>query len=293
MSSGPRREPNQALDDLTLLHGLSRTLVKTGKPALLVSAMIHVAISGLYVDAVACGIESHAWREPELAALQKQLAEINLLPVVADSFRSERAHACRLLDTLRVEELMQQTRGLLFSGSDLRWWLMPGGWIDQNKAVVATLEQRTLECFDQTNNVVSPFKVQAAHFNQEETLRHVTPWNYIAAASVPYFSKAVETAARNQTWVDQARIACALERCRLANGKYPDTLAALVPQFLDKIPRDIINGKPMSFARTDEQNFKLYSIGWNEVDDGGITAHTGDGKEDRDYGDWLWQYPAQ
>jgi len=103
-------------------------------------------------------------------------------------------------------------------------------------------------------------------------------------AASAQFLQAVETAARNQTWVDQARIACALERCRLANGKYPDTLAALVPQFLDKIPRDIINGKPMSFARTDEQNFKLYSIGWNEW----MTAaspHTGDGKEDRDYGD--------
>ena len=65
-----------------------------------------------------------------------------------------------------------------------------------------------------------------------------------------------------------------------------------MPQFLDKIPHDIISGKPMSYTRTDEQNFKLYSIGWNEVDDGGITARTGDGKEDRDFGDWVWQYPA-
>ena len=66
-----------------------------------------------------------------------------------------------------------------------------------------------------------------------------------------------------------------------------------MPQFLEKIPHDIINGKPMSYARTDEQNFKLYSVGWNEADDGRITAHTGDGKEDRDFGDWVWHYPAQ
>jgi hypothetical protein len=46
--------------------------------------------------------------------------------------------------------------------------------------------------------------------------------------------------------VDQARIACALERYRLANGKYPAALADLIPRFLDKIPADVITGKPMS-----------------------------------------------
>ena len=285
--------PARALDDLTLLHGLNRTLVKTGKPALLVSAMIHVAISGLYADAVACGIESHSWREPELAALQKQLAEINLLPVVADSFRGERAQDCRLLDTLSVDGLLSQTGVKPNPATYFGWWFVPGGWIYQNKAVVATLEGKVMDSFDFTNNTISPYKSLTAGRAVEELHRHVTPWNYIAAISVPSFSKAVETTARNQTWVDQARIACALERFRLANGKYPDTLAALVPQFLEKIPHDIITGKPMSYARTDEQNFKLYSIGWNEVDDGGIIAHTGDGKEDRDYGDWVWHYPAQ
>lgn len=50
---------------------------------------------------------------------------------------------------------------------------------------------------------------------------------------------------------------------------------------------------PASVECVDKQNFKLYSIGWNEADDGGITAHTGDGKEDHEYGDWDWHYPTQ
>ncbi len=286
--------PDQALDDLTLLHGLNLTLVKPGNPQLLVGAMIHTAIAALYADAIACGIESHAWREPELAVLQKQLAEINLLSVVAGAFRHDRAGVCHLLDVSSVDELMRVARNNTnFIPADLGWWFVPGGWIYQNKAVIATLEGNVIASFDFTNQTVSPYKTLAAGRAAEENFRHVTPWNYIAAITVPNFSKATETMARNQTWVDQARIACALERFRIANGKYPATLAALVPQFLDKIPHDIIAGKPMTYVRKDEQNFNLYSIGWNEVDDGGITAHTGDGKEDRDFGDWVWHYPAQ
>ena len=255
--------------------------------------MIHTAITGLYADAVACGIESRSWREPELAALQRQLGEINLLPVVADSFRHERAGICQRLDASSLDELFRKTRNdTNFIASDLGWWFVPGGWVYQNKAVVATLEGDVIAGFDFTNHTVSPAKAMAASRATEAALSHVTPYNFIAAICFPNFTKAAETMARNQTWVDQALIVCALERFRLANGRYPDTLAALLPRFLEKIPPDIINGNPMIYARTGEQNFKLYSVGWNESDDGGITAHTSDGKEDRESGDWVWHYPA-
>jgi hypothetical protein len=126
-----------------------------------------------------------------------------------------------------------------------------------------------------------------------QIFRHVTPWNFIAAMCTPNFSKAAETMARNQTWADQAQIVCALERYRLANGKYPATLAALMPQFISAIPNDIVGGgKPMNYFCKDGENFRLYSVGWNEADDGGIIAHTTDGKEDRERGDWVWHYPA-
>jgi hypothetical protein len=286
-------QPDQALDDLMLLHRFNRTLVLSGKPGTLVTAMIHVAVTGLYVDAIACGVESHSWREPELAALQKQLDEIDLLPDVGGALRAERAGVCHLLDISSANEFMRATAGSSKQVSDLGWWFVPGGWIYQNKTVIATLEGKVLDSVDFTNNTVSPYKVVAAGHAAEDQLTRRTPWNFIAAMSVPNFTKATETMARNQMWVDQARIACALERHRLANGKYPDTLAVLVPGLVAKIPHDIINGKPMSYARIDEQDFHLYSVGWNEVDDGGITAHTSDGKEDRDFGDWVWHYPTQ
>ncbi len=94
--------------------------------------------------------------------------------------------------------------------------------------------------------------------------------------------KATSTTARNQTLVNEAFIACGLERYRLAHGQYPETLEALVPQFAEKLPHDIIGGQPLKYHRTANGRFVLYSIGWNEKDDGGVAR---DGTTEAD---WVW-----
>ena len=48
-----------------------------GRVTTLVATMIDSAITGLYVQTIAEGIRLHAWREPELAALQEQLKQID------------------------------------------------------------------------------------------------------------------------------------------------------------------------------------------------------------------------
>ena len=92
-----------------------------------------------------------------------------------------------------------------------------------------------------------------------------------------------------QTSIDEACIACALERYHLAHGAYPETLDALAPQYMQTIPCDIINGKPLHYRRTDDGKFLLYSVGWNEIDDGGQPSpRNGHGAVDYTAGDWVW-----
>jgi len=64
-------------------------------------------------------------------------------------------------------------------------------------------------------------------------------------------------------------VACALERYRLANGEYPETLDALQPRFIETLPHDVIGGQPLKYHPTDNGQFALYSVGWNGTDDGG------------------------
>jgi hypothetical protein len=93
---------------------------------------------------------------------------------------------------------------------------------------------------------------------------------------------------------NEALVVCALKRYLLAHGQYPETLDGLVPQYVQKLPHDIIGGQPLKYRRTDDGQFVLYSIGWNEKDDGGTVAWT-DPKPPRvnlDKGDWVWEYPV-
>jgi hypothetical protein len=108
----------------------------------------------------------------------------------------------------------------------------------------------------------------------------------LAWIGVPNFVKAEQVLARNQTLVNEAFIACGLERYRLAHGQYPETLDTLVPQFVEKLPHDIVGGQPLKYHRTADGQFVLYSVGWNEKDDGGVPSKTATD------GDWVWRPAA-
>jgi hypothetical protein len=96
--------------------------------------------------------------------------------------------------------------------------------------------------------------------------------------------------ALSQSGVQEVAVACALERYRLAHNRLPDTLNSLVPQFLASVPRDVIDGQLLRYRRTAADQFVLYSIGWNERDDGGQIAWKKDEprKQDIEAGDWVW-----
>jgi hypothetical protein len=134
--------------------------------------------------------------------------------------------------------------------------------------------------------VVANFEVAAEAFRP-------TPYNLFAGLLVPALDKVASKAALAQTYVNLARIAVALERHRLATGQFPDRLELLTPRFLAQIPHDVINGEPLKYNRTADGQFVLYSIGWNETDDGGTVGLNKGGNFAWNTGDWVWRYPAK
>lgn len=63
--------------------------------------------------------------------------------------------------------------------------------------------------------------------------------------------------------------AIALKRYRLAQGEYPEDLADLVPDYLDRLPIDFMDGQPLRYRRLPADEFLLYSVNRDGVDDGG------------------------
>src|SRR5262249_7419777 len=73
-------------------------------------------------------------------------------------------------------------------------------------------------------------------------------------------------------------IAFALAAYRRDHGRYPKTLAALSPMYLDPVPGDLFSGQSLLY-RPSDSGYHLYSVGPNGKDDGGRTA------DDRPRGD--------
>ena len=65
-----------------------------------------------------------------------------------------------------------------------------------------------------------------------------------------------------------ARVSLAIQRYRLATGNLPDTLADLVPTYLDAVPEDPFDGRTLRYEKL-ETGFVVYSVGEDRMDDGG------------------------
>jgi hypothetical protein len=286
-------QPEAAWHELALVRDMCRLLEGSSprKATTLLDAMIDVAITGLYTQVIADGLRLQAWREPELAAMQKQLKDVNLLPLVPEIMNASRAGVCHTFETTSPAEFKkwllrwdepQHLWGKLKNPRFLFITFAPRGWMYQNMCVIALQDQRFIESFDLPNNQVLPQRVDGISNQVQTAFSHFTPYTFLGAAAVPNFMRATRTLARTQTLANEAFIACGLERYRLAHGQYPETLEALVPQFAEKLPHDLIGGQPLKYHRTAGGQFVLYSIGWNEKDDGGVP-----GKAVSE-GDWVW-----
>lgn len=299
-------QPEQALKELTLVHDVCRLLqgAPTGKPMTLVAAMINAAVTGLYSETIAEGFQKKVWQAPQLAVLLEQLKDINLATFLVEAFKSERAGTCHFFETMpqtRISNLFSNGR---YPGDKLTFRIFvmrlkdllsfdpengPHGWIYQNMVTIAKFDQKVIDNIDLANNFVIPKKIDQVQRELEMLEKHSGLFTYLAAIAIPNNVKAWRVVAFNQTMVNQAQIACAMERYRLVHGEYPITLNVLTPQFIDKLPHDIIGGRPLHYRRTSSGKFLLYSIGWNETDDEGQVAPMKDGRPDMEIGDWVWK----
>jgi hypothetical protein len=121
------------------------------------------------------------------------------------------------------------------------------------------------------------------------------PYTFFAKLLLPAMGNASLKSAVLQTYVDATRVACALERHRLANGTLPASLDAVAPRYIPAIPTDVIDGKPLRYRLESDGGYILYSVGWNQADDGGVTAWSKEqkGTVDTERGDWVWQMAAK
>ena len=249
------------------------------------------------------GISRQRWSEAQLAALQAQLSRPELLREHRQAVRMELLLLIDLSEKLfpvrsrvpPVDLTEEWPSQMLIAGGR---FIYPTGWLLQNQVGWYRLSREIAEyavAADQRRAYV------------EVTRQIERDWVYRPPSLDPFFATflmprggatAVEVTRRYayaQSALDLAATGCAIERYRLARRQVPERLEQLVPDWIARVPVDLIDGRPLRYRRLDGNRYVLYSVGWNQIDDGGAVVERPAGSRSRDgfaqdqrKGDWVW-----
>jgi ABC-type Na+ efflux pump permease subunit len=218
------------------------------------------------------GLARHAWSDAQLIALESELQRLDLLASYTNNIRRVTLAYLELWDQFGHTPPGRPLVGATHYRSRDRW--QPRGWWLDCAVALHAIAAEICTNMNPTNGLMRSFDHSQDIYqlpldsDTQQLFQQPTWWGnnltLVAAA---------------QTAVNQARTACALERYRQAHGRWPDTLEALVPDYLPRLPADVMRGRPLSYHREGEQ-YSLRGVGPNLRDD--YTQSWSD--------DWVWAF---
>jgi hypothetical protein len=269
-----------AFEDLETFEVIMKAF--EAQPRTLVTAMIHVAVAGLYVETIEEGLRHKLWADAELQKLIPRLQEINLFSAVRDGIRAERAAVLRHLTAMADRDrdpIYQATMDAFTSGE----WSVeravfefaPSSWIKGSQAQYARFIQGYLDGIDPERRTLDQTQIDRQNAELAEIASRWSPRKVILLYVTPNFSKAATTMAKNQLRLHELAIACALERYRLKHACYPERLDQLVPGYIAAIPADVYSGKTV--------RYELRGAGYELLTSTNRVVHPTDG------GNFVWK----
>ena len=282
-------QTNAAMQDVITQLRIIRHL--SSEPDLTVE-LTQLAMCGFVMQAVWEGLETHAWNEPQLVALQDELSRMDELTPFLVMGQSQRISAANFYGMVTSEKWWSRDSSKSGrSGGLLAHCLIPRGWMYQNwRKADEHFAATWLMAVDTSKHRIYPDRVREIESWWVD--KRVTPYTVFAkllSVAGPGMTSQAHRFAERQVTLDEAFLVCGLERYRLAHKNYPDNLQALVPRDAASLPNDVLTGLPLRYKRTDKGGFLLYSVGWNGNDENGSMGM--EGKErDLTKGDWPWPH---
>ncbi len=287
-----------SLQDVILAFRLSETL----RPDRSFSTRSTSEMLMMCLQPVWEGLTAHRWTQPELAALEKQFASIEPLAGFRHAFRTQTLKTMDLLDQIQAFLEGRPTRtdmapddGSAQFVAELMRWTFPTGWLYQDKVWFYRFYERYADPLSDLGSRPLDPHAQAKDWRWLMDPLAVT---FFVPRAVEVLQTGGPEALFLHTTLQEATVACALERYRQAERQYPEALQALVPTYLPEVPRDMLDrkGASLKYCRADNEGFVVYSVGLNRVDDGGNSSPPDvDGQgipslvPRLDRGDWVWR----
>jgi hypothetical protein len=263
-----------ALDSVRGIVNCGRSI---GDEPLLISLLVRVAIR-----AVAVGIleRSLAQGEPSDHAMQllQRLLEVEETePLLLIAMRGERASFDRAMVSIQKgKSKFDGLRGIWIGSPEL---IFVSGSLKGTRAVFLEIMTENVEA------AKLPVEQQEAEFKRIDQSIYQKP--HIVRMLLPAVIRIQQAYWRSQAQIRTAIVALAVERYRREHGRWPDSLAELVPTKLPQVYTDPYDGKPLRYRRN-KDGVVIYSIGPDKIDDGGKVSRTGTGTPAPDVGIQLW-----
>src|SRR5581483_1805194 len=229
------------------------------------------------------GLAGRHWTEAQLEWIEMQLKSNRALEELERDLHAERAaFGEKVFRYIRAHKnVLRNWIASTDEATQLMYLLAgPSGWFYQEQVSYHRLyDAHVLAGLEACAGRVHPGIIDEKQKALQYQLQHSSFWHHLGFSTLLLgpLPKTIHRAAVDQNFTDQTMIACALERYRLENAKYPPTLEALSPRFVDRLPSDVCTGRPLKYRLLQDGRFLLYGVGWNESDDGGVMVLEQDG----------------
>lgn len=324
-----------ALENLEALQGCVR--LYADEPTL-VNYTFRVAIIGLGSDACWDALQEDRWTEAQLLRLQHACQANVLFPQLPKAMAGERVAYLHAMDWFAshsyqawVDRFADIHKSFGSRAAELdtanwnglwrQWIFHPAwsyAWRAQDELDYLQFSQRDLGIVREAVKRGSWVYLKERQAGLRTNYRRPPDWRFyrslplydimsviaggeqVERRECPYsdLSRVFFVTAKNLTRHEMVTTVIALKRHQLREGKMPKDLAALVPAYLDDLPRDLVDGQPLRYRLNTDGSFVLYSVGEDAQDDGGDSRPSESGAAQQRLDswsgrDWVWpQAPA-
>ncbi|CAN5237366.1 hypothetical protein BH10PLA2_BH10PLA2_18030 [soil metagenome] len=283
---GRLRAHNQDMDGA--LHDVKATLYASraiGDEQFLISQLVRIACDTAAVEQLERMLAYGQASDKALLDLQKELEKQSRTPYFLNGMRGERAGVDYLLDNVQrgeitaaqFRQIQKQTSSMTFNPlrpSRNEWLVELEAWraylnIRGERAQLLHLMNKIIELAKQPS-WEGAYAIEA--LITEESKRSPRLSDIIGSIYLLAFADA-----RSVAILRTAYTAVAVERFRLAKGRWPNNLAELVPLYLEAVPLDPFDGQPLRMIRKDQTQI-IYSVSQDREDQGGTLLQNLTGK---------------
>ena len=208
------------------------------------------------LSAMARALKNYRTKENDLAHMLR--AEYESVSQFIDDFASGEgaARGYPLLES-RIESLSWFSRGCFFLPNETKRLAL-----EEYRSFIADLAKRR-------ESLAPEMAIDLDDFLPVFYLARNGMGKELCKRMLPSSEKLFTLRWRSDVSLTATRLLIALKRYKMQTGKLPATLDALVPQYIDAIPADDFDGKPMRYS---PEKKLIWSVGENLEDDGGDIA---------------------